>query len=61
MPHELSRENLKKTFVSPRGYVISSISLTYEPRKAAKSYTFACQLCNCTSHADWLFTVIIVT
>ena len=51
----------KRNFVSPRGHVISSISLTYEPRKGAKSYTFACQLCNCTSHADWLFTVIIVT
>ena len=31
---------------------------TYEPRKGAKSNTFTCQLCDCTSHADWLFTMI---
>ena len=39
----------------------NSNSLTYEPRKGAKSNTFTCQLCDCTSHADWLFTIIIVT
>ena len=39
----------------------NSNSLTYEPRKGAKSNTFTCQLCDCASHADWLFTVIIVT
>ena len=36
-------------------------SLTHEPRKGVKSTTFTCQLCDCTSHADWLFTIIIVT
>ena len=39
----------------------NSNSFTYEPRKGAKSNTFTWQLCDCTSHADWLFTVIIVT
>ena len=39
----------------------NSNSLTYEPRKGAKSNTFTCLLCDCTSHADWLFTIIIVT
>ena len=39
----------------------NSNSLTYEQRKGAKSNTFTCQLCDCTSHADWLFTIIIVT
>ena len=39
----------------------NSNSLTYEQRKGAKSNTLTCQLCDCTSHADWLFTVIIVT
>ena len=39
----------------------NSNSLTYEQRKGAKSNTFSCQLCDCTSHADWLFTIIIVT
>ena len=34
-----------------------SNSLTYGPRKGAKSITFTCQLCDCTSFADWLFTV----
>ena len=34
----------------------NSNSLTYEPRKGAKSNT--CQLCDVTSHADWLFTII---
>ena len=38
-----------------------SNSLRYEPRKGAKSNTFTCQLCDCTSHVDWLFTVRIVT
>ena len=32
----------------------NSNSLTYEQRKAAKSNTFTCQLCDSTSHADWL-------
>ena len=36
----------------------NSNSLT---RKGAKSNTFTCPLCDCTSHADWLFTIIIVT
>ena len=36
-------------------------SLKYEPREGAKSNTFTCQLCDCTFHADWLFTMIIVT
>ena len=39
----------------------SSNSLTYEPRKGAKSNTFTRQLCDCTSHTDWLFTIVIVT
>ena len=39
----------------------TSNSLTYERRKGAKSNTFTCQLSDCTSHADWLFTIIIVT
>ena len=39
----------------------NSNSLTYEPQKGTKSNTFTCQLCDCTSHADWLCTVIIVT
>ena len=39
----------------------NSNSFTYEPRKGAKSNTFTWQLCDCTSHADWLFRVIIVT
>ena len=39
----------------------NSNSLTYEPRKGAKSNTFTCQLCDCTCHADWLFTIIILT
>ena len=39
----------------------NSNSLTYEPRKGAKSNTFTCHLCDCTSHADWLFTIVIVT
>ena len=30
----------------------NSNSLTYKPRKRAKSNTFMCQLCDCTSHAD---------
>ena len=34
----------------------NSNSLTYEPRKGAKSNT--CQLCDITPHADWLFTII---
>ena len=34
----------------------NSSSLTYEPWKGAKSNT--CQLCDITSHADWLFTII---
>ena len=29
--------------------------------KGAKSNTFTCKLYDCISHADWLFTVIIVT
>ena len=36
----------------------NSNSLTYEPRKEEKSNTFTCQLCDSTSHADWLFTMI---
>ena len=36
-------------------------SLMYEPQKGAKSNTLTCQECDCTSHADWLCTVIIVT
>ena len=36
----------------------NSNSLTYERRKGAKSDTFTCQLFDCTSHADWLFTMI---
>ena len=36
----------------------NSNSRTYEPRKGAKFNTFTCQLCDCTSHADWLFTMI---
>ena len=39
----------------------NSNSLTYEPRKGAKSNTFRCPLCDCTSHADWLFTIRIIT
>ena len=39
----------------------NSNSLTYERRKGAKSNTFKCQLCDCTCHADWLFTIIILT
>ena len=39
----------------------NSNSLTYKPRKRAKSNTFMCQLCDCTPQADWLFTIIIVT
>ena len=39
----------------------NSNSLTYEPRKGAKSNTCTCQLCDCTCHADWLFTIIILT
>ena len=39
----------------------NSNSLTYEPRKGGKSNTFSCRLCDRTSHADWLFTVIIVS
>ena len=38
----------------------NSNSLTYEPRKGAKFNTFTCQFCDCTSHTDWLFTIIIV-
>ena len=38
----------------------NSNSLTYEPRKGAKSKTFTCQLCDCTSHADWLSVTIII-
>ena len=36
----------------------NSNSLTYKPRKGAKSNTFTCQLCDCTSHVDWLFRMI---
>ena len=39
----------------------NSNSLTYKPRKRAKSNTFMCQLCDCTPQADWLFTIIRVT
>ena len=39
----------------------NSNSLTYKPRKRAKSNTFMCQLCDCTPQADWLFTRIRVT
>ena len=39
----------------------NSNSLTYEPQKGTKSNTFTCQPCYCTSHADWLSTVIILT
>ena len=39
----------------------NSNSLTYEPQKETKCNTFTCQPCDCTSHADWLFTVIILT
>ena len=39
----------------------NSNSLTYKPRKRAKSNTFMCQLCDCTPQVDWLFTIIRVT
>ena len=32
----------------------------YKPQKGAKSITFSCELCDSKSHADWLFTEIIV-
>ena len=39
----------------------NSNSLTYEQRKGAKPNTFTCQLCDCPSHADLLFTIMMVT
>ena len=39
----------------------NSNSLTYKQRKGVKYNTFTCQSCDCTSHADCLFTIIIVT
>lgn len=44
MPHELSRENLKKNFVSPRGYVISSM---YQTKHRISNNT-RLDLCNTT-------------
>ena len=38
--------------------LITRISFTYKPRKAAEFNTLMCQLCQWTSHADKLFTVI---
>ena len=45
----------------PRLLCDNSNSLTYKQQKRAKYNTFTCQLCDCTSHADCLFTIIIVT
>ena len=45
----------------PRLLWDNSNSLMYEQRKGAKSDTFTYQLCDCSSQADWLFTIIVVT
>ena len=43
--------------VSALDYQATLLCTVYGPRKGAKSITFTCQLCDCTSLAEWLFTV----
>ena len=51
----------RKSFTSRSAKVITLIpSQKIETTKGAKSNIFTCKQCDCISHTEWIFTVIIV-
>ena len=51
----------RKSFTSRSAKVITLIpSQKIQTTKGAKSNIFTCKQCDCISHTDWIFTVIIV-